>query len=178
MIPLLQAIFTVVALVGLTTAVLAQDDLAEPLKPLKPFLGKTWRGEFKGSGEGKPAVDVSHWERALNGQAVRVLHSINNGEYGGESLIFWDNQKKSVVYYYFTTAGFYTNGTLTFENGKYLGHEFVTGSAEGVTEVKSTGEVTADGKLITKSQYFKNGEWVEGHAAVYREDSTAQVVFK
>ena len=60
------------------------------LEPLRPFLGKTWKGEFKNSTPDKPVVDVMQWERALNGKAVRVLHSINDGEYGGESFIVWD----------------------------------------------------------------------------------------
>src|SRR5512147_531386 len=51
------------------------------LEPLRPLLGQTWRGEFKGSTADKPMVDVSSWERALNGKAVRMLHSINNGAY-------------------------------------------------------------------------------------------------
>ncbi|MGH7598196.1 MAG: hypothetical protein ACREOI_17725 [bacterium] len=157
----------------------AQDELVENLKFFKPYIGKTWRGELKGAGQEKPAIDISRWERALNGQAVRIVHSVNNGEYGGESIILWDNQKKSLVYYYFTTAGFYTHGTMTLENNKYIYHEYVTGYQNAsITEAKGTGEFTADGKLINKSQYLKNGKWEDGHAAVYIEDTTAQVVFK
>jgi hypothetical protein len=168
-----------VMLSAFTGAALAQDDLAEPLKAFKPYVGKTWRGELKGAGQEKPAIDISRWERALNGQAVRIVHSVNNGEYGGESIILWDNQKKSLVYYYFTTVGFYTHGTMTVENNKYIYHEYVTGYQNaGITEAKGTGEFTADGKLINKSQYLKNGQWTDGHAAVYVEDAAAQVVFK
>ncbi|HTG43029.1 MAG TPA: hypothetical protein VK633_00735, partial [Verrucomicrobiae bacterium] len=57
--------------------------LDEHLESLRPFIGKTWRGEFKNSKPEKPTIDVAHWERALNGKAVRVLHSINDGYYGG-----------------------------------------------------------------------------------------------
>ncbi len=161
-----------------TGAAFAQDDLAEPLKAFKPYLGKTWKGEFANSTPKKPIFDVSRWERALNGQAIRILHSINNGEYGGESIIFWDKQKASLVFYYFTTAGFFTTGTTKFEDGKMISHEYVTGNQDGVTEVKSIGELTADGKLLSKSQYLQKGKWVQGHEATYVEDSTAQVVFK
>jgi hypothetical protein len=68
--------------------------LDEHLEPLRPFLGKTWRGEFKNSKPDKPTIDVAHWERALNGKAVRVVHSVNNGSYGGESIIRWDKESK------------------------------------------------------------------------------------
>lgn len=169
---------TAIAFLSMVAGAIAQDDLDENLQAFKPFLGKTWKGDLSDPDMNKPAIDVSRWERALNGQAVRVLHSVNNGEYGGESIIVWDNAKKSLVYYYFTTAGFFTHGTMKVENGKFISHEYVTGNANGVTEVKGTGEVTADGKMISKSQYLQNGKWIDGHSAVYTEDAAAHVVFK
>ena len=59
--------------------------------------GKTGRGVFPNSTPEKPVVDVSRFELVLNGQAVRNLHSINGGEYGGESLIVCDKAKDAVV---------------------------------------------------------------------------------
>ena len=166
--------------VAFAVDVLAADkaSLDEHLEPLRPFLGKTWKGHFQNSTPEKPLVDVSRWERALNGKAVRILHSINDGVYGGESMIVWDDKKKSLVYYYFTTGGFYTTGTLTMNDGKYISHEVVTGSAEGVTEVKATSELRADGTMHTKSEYLKEGKWVPGHEVNYKEDPKAEVVFK
>lgn len=168
----------VLLLLGLANRTNAQETLIPELNVFQPFIGKTWRGEFKNSTKEKPIIDIARWERALNGRAVRVLHSINNGDYGGESIILWDAKQKSIVYYYFTTAGFYTHGTMKVENNKYISHEFVTGSEDGITEVKGTGEITADGKMISKSQYLQNGKWVEGHAATYVEAPEAQVIFK
>ncbi len=147
-----------VLLSAFTGAAFAQDDLAEPLKAFKPFIGKTWKGEFANSTPEKPIFDVSRWERALNGQAIRILHSVNNGEYGGETIIFWDKQKASLAFYYFTTAGFFTTGPMKFEDGKMVSHEYVTGNQDGITEVKSIGTITADGKLHSKSQYLQNGK--------------------
>jgi hypothetical protein len=163
-----------------TPGLLAADSptLEPHLEPLRPWLGKTWKGEFKNSTPDKPVVDVSRWERALNGKAVRVLHSVNDGAYGGESIVMWDEEKKALVYYYFTTAGFRTTGTMTFKDGKTLSHETVTGNAGGITEVRSTAEVRSDGSLYAKTEYFKNGEWTPGREVTYREDSSASVVFK
>lgn len=154
------------------------ESLAAPLEPLRPFIGKTWRGEMAASTPEKPMVDISRWERALNGQAVRVLHSINNGEYGGESIIYWDPKLQSLAFYYFTTAGFHTNGTMKFENGKFSGSEAVTGAENGITEVRSTSEVLADGRLHSKAEYLQNGQWVPGHEITYVPDPAAQVVFR
>jgi hypothetical protein len=152
--------------------------LAEALEPLRPLLGKTWRGEFKNSKPDKPTFDVARWERALNGKAVRILHSVNDGSYGGETIIQWDAEKKQLIYHYFTTAGFYTTGTMTHLDGKFTGHEKVTGSANGVTEVRAANELRPDGALLSKAEYLKNGEWTGGREVLYKEDPKAEVKFK
>lgn len=147
------------------------------LEGLKPFLG-SWRGEFKGSSPEKPVVDVALWERALNGKAVRIVHSINDGAYGGETFVTWDPEKKSLVYHYFTTAGFMTKGTMKV-NGKTLEcHELVTGSAEGASEVKSTYELRDDGTIHSAAKYFKNGNWDQGRQVVYKAAPGAKPVFR
>ena len=168
---------------ALGTAAFAGDPVSdkplnEHLEPLRPFLGKTWRGEFANSTPERPVIDVSRWERALNGNAIRILHSINKGEYGGETIVFYDNAKETLAYYYFTTAGFYTTGTFTIDGNALTGHEYVTGSTEGVTEVKSTGTIRPDGTMHSKAQYLKNGEWVDGHEVTYVEAPEAEVVFR
>ncbi len=147
-------------------------------EPLRPLLGKTWKGVFPSSTPAKPVVDVSRFELVLNGQAIRNLHSINGGDYGGESLIVWDKAKDSLVYYYFTTAGFYTSGTMKAEAGGFVAHEMVTGDADGITEVKSTSQVLPDGRLHVVSQYLKKGEWAPGRDVHYVEDKEAVVRFK
>ena len=152
--------------------------LNDHLKPFLPFIGKTWRGTGAVSDTGQAMSDVSHWERALNGQAIRVLHSVNNGEYGGQTMIVWDEAKNSLVFFYFTTAGFYTTGTMKIEGTQHTSHEYVTGNENGITEVKAVSTILPDGRLHTRSQYLQNGTWVDGHEFYYREDSTAAVIFK
>jgi hypothetical protein len=156
----------------------AAAEMNPRFEPLRPLLGKTWRGVFPSSTPEKPVVDVSRFELVLNGQAVRNLHSINGGDYGGESLIVWDKAKDSLVYHYFTTAGFYTTGTMRAEGGALVGHETVTGDADGITEVKSESRVLADGRLRVVTQYLKKGQWVEGRDMHYVEDKDAVVRFK
>jgi hypothetical protein len=163
---------------GLSLLAADKPSLDSHLQPLRPLLEKTWRGAFKDSTPDKPTVDVMRWERALNGNAVRVLHSINNGSYGGETIIRWDEKQQAVVYHYFTTASFMTTGTMTFKDGKVISRELVTGSANGVTEVRGTSGPQSDGTFHVKTEYLKNGEWVPGHEANYQEDPTAIVVFK
>ena len=38
------------------------NSLSERLKPLKSYIGKTFKGEFSNSTPEKPVFDVQHWE--------------------------------------------------------------------------------------------------------------------
>jgi hypothetical protein len=154
-----------------------QSNLNPHLEALRPLLGKTWRGVFENSKPEKPTVDVARWERTLNGQAARMIHSINNGVYGGETLFVWNEKNQIVEYYYFTTAGFMTTGTMQIKGNRIETHEQVKGSADGITEVRATSEIRGDGTFHVKAEYFKKGEWTLGHEATYHEDPSAQVVF-
>ena len=93
------------------TATKEAAGLVKELKVLEPYLG-AWQANFAVQEGQAPVLDVSKWERALNGTTVRTVHSINDGMYGGESLIFFDKSKNSIVFYYFATAGFYTQGYM------------------------------------------------------------------
>lgn len=140
--------------------------LNEELEVFSPYLG-TWESRFEVP-KGQPAMrDVSHWERALNGTAIRTLHSINDGMYGGESLIFWDKSKESLVFYYFTTAGFYTQGTMEVLNqNEFVAYEAVVNNKDGITKVKSTSKFE-NGQFTVSTQYLKNGEWTAPESRVY-----------
>ena len=150
--------------------------LVKELQVFEPYFG-TWQADFVVP-KGQPAMqDVSKWERALNGTAIRTLHSINDGMYGGESLIFWDETKQSLVFYYFTTAGFYTQGSMeVLPNGAFVAYEDVTGNKDGITKVKSTSQFV-DGEFKVSTQYLKNGEWTAPESRSYQR-SNKQVKFK
>jgi hypothetical protein len=168
----------IVLTAGLAFANDGEEKLAEPLKPFAPLLGKTWKGEFNTSTPQKPLFDVARWERALNGQAIRVLHSVNDGIYGGETLITWDARKKALTYWYFTTAGFRTEGTMKHQNGQWMGHEIVAGASNGITEVKSTSKLLPDGRLQVKAEYLKDGKWSAGREVIYAVTPKAKVIFR
>ena len=153
-------------------------ELSEHLKVFQPLVGKTYRGVFADSTVEKPKFDVSRWERAINGQALRVLHSVNDGVYGGETIIMWDAKQERIAYWYFTTAGFQTQGTMEVSGTKWSSSEKVTGNEQGITEVKATSEITSDGKLSVRSQYLHDGKWEKGHEISYTEAPDAKVVFK
>jgi hypothetical protein len=171
-------LFLTLAAAALSLAGADKPSLNPHLAPLQPLLGKTWKGTFKNSKPDHPIVDVARWERALNGQAVRQVHSINGGVYGGETMFIWDEKKHAVAYYYFTTEGYMTTGTLEVKDGHFVTSEQVTGDADGVTEVRGTSEIQPDGKFHVKAEYLKQGQWVTGHEVTYEEAPASEVLFK
>lgn len=156
----------------------SQQPLAPELAVFAPFLGIVWQADM-GKQNGKPQIDRALWQRALNGQAIKTIHSINDGEYGGETMIFWDKKRKSLAYYYFTTAGFYTHGTMRYDaKTKVLtAEEQVENNANGITAVRSKSVLNAE-SLSVASEYLQHGKWVPGHTAVYRPTKEGQVRFQ
>jgi hypothetical protein len=148
------------------------------LAALAPFVGKTWHGEFADSTPETPKVDVQRWERILNGQGIRITHSVNQGEYGGESIIYWDESRQTLAYWYFTTAGFMSVGTLVAGEKQFSTREEITGDANGVTEVEGLGIRKRSGEWVNRTRYLQNGTWVEGHSITYTEAPGAQLLFR
>jgi hypothetical protein len=158
--------------------VLAGAALAgSPLDVFVPFCGKTWQGTFSGQ-DGTAMTDVARWEMILGGKAVRSVHSLNDGVYGGESLIYWDEAAQQLAFVYVTTAGFRTDGTMTIDGDAFISEEVVTGDAGGVTKVRSTARILADGTMTVVSEYRRDGAWEPGHTITYVEAPDAEVVFK
>ncbi|NMP15045.1 hypothetical protein [Thalassotalea sp. Y01] len=175
---LITSVFLLLTITPVTQAQAQEQEqqLDEKLTLFGKYLGN-WEAVFE-SVDGKPSVvDVAHWERALNGKAIRTLHSINDGVYGGESLIFWDKEKQKVVFYYFTTADFYTQGYIEIvSDNSFIAYEDVTGNEDGITKVRSTSVLEKD-KLTVSTAYFKNDEWTPSESRSYTR-SNKKVIFK
>jgi hypothetical protein len=167
----------ILALVSLQLSGAERSPLDENLKVLEPFLG-SWRGEFKSSTPEKPMVDVSLWERALNGKAVRITHSINEGVYGGETIVTWDAEKKSIVYHYFSTGDFQTKGTMKVAGKKLECHEVVIGNAGGAREVMAVIEMKGDDAMETSTKLLKDGSWEQAHEVSYKRAPEVRPTFK
>ncbi|MBW3138685.1 hypothetical protein [Ferrimonas balearica] len=146
---------------------LAFAGLDPHLSRFAPYLDKTWRGEFANSTPERPMVDVSRWESALQGKAIRIRHSLNQGEYEGETLIIWNAELGQLEFFYFTTGGFYTRGVAQFDVDGFVATEQVTGSDEGITEVRARVTLNQDGSMSQSSRYLKQGKWVDGHSVTY-----------
>ncbi len=151
-----------------------QSAVAPELTAFEPFVGKTWKALVDPE---KEVYDIARWEYALNGQAIRMLHSVADGAYGGETIVMWDREREELVYTYFTTAGFYTTGTMEFDaEGRLHSREKVTGNQDGVTEVQATMELTEDGGMRVVTRMLRDGEWEDRGDVVYRVDPAAEVI--
>ena len=148
----------------------AQDTPHEKLMILDPFIG-TWKAEV-----GKDTYDVTNYAWILGGKAVRIMHSINDGDYGGEALLHWNTDKQAITYRYVTTASFYTEGTIAPTDNGFEAHEMVYGNAGGISETRS-GYTMKDGGMHTWSQFLKDGEWTEKSQSTYIKTPDAEVKF-
>ena len=149
----------------------SQDTAHENLAVLAPFIG-TWKADFVDG-----ASDVSTYRWILGGKAVRIMHSINDGDYGGETLLHWNTDKQAITYRYVTTASFYTEGAITPTDHGFDAHEVVHGNMGGITETRA-GYTMKEGEFQVWSQFLKNGEWTEKTQSTYRKAPDAEVRFK
>lgn len=172
--PLTRRTLIALLVLAATAATVRAQALASPhLEWFKPLAGKTWKATLPNGG-----VDVHRFDLILNGQVLRSMHSVNDGAYGGEALVYWDAERQTLASHYVTTAGFFTTATIRIEDGAMLSHEIVHGGgAGGVKEVKGESRILPDGRLVVKTQQLRDGQWAPGVERTYVEDPGAEVRF-
>ena len=154
----------------LTAPVYAGETANEHLLVLAPFIG-TWKAEVA-----ENTYDVSNYDWILGGKALRIMHSINDGAYGGEALVHWSEEKQAITFHYVTTSTFHTEGTISPTETGFDAHEVVHGNMDGIVETRSGYEMK-DGEIHVWSQLLKNGEWTEKETAIYSKAADAEVRF-
>jgi hypothetical protein len=144
------------------------------LAAFEPYLDTPWKAVFDAD---TGAGDIVLWEPALAGRVIRITHSVRDGEYGGETFVMWDLEAEELTYTYFTTAGFFTRGTMEFdEDGVLHSREFVTGNADGITEVRASQELLEDGTLRVVTRMLRGETWEDAGDVIYRPAPEAVVV--
>jgi len=166
------------AILGALILAPSEEYLDPHLEGFKPLLGMTFKGVFKNSTPENPLADVARWERALNGRAVRLLHSLNEGMYGGETIFRWDDEKKQVNYHYFTTASFMTVGTVEFKPAKFITHETVVGKAGDIVSIDGETTFTAEGGYVVKATSKTADGKTNVRETTYKRDLNSRIVFK
>ena len=151
--------------------------LSEHLTGLKPFIGNTYKGNFINSTKENPMTDVLSFERALNGNAVKVTHSVNNGEYGGETMVMWNSEKEGLQSWYFTSAGSLTIQNVQIKKDTFISIEDVAGNQNGITKVKTIIEVLHGDQIQKRTKYLMNNLWKDGSEIIYNKVNDLKPVF-
>lgn len=152
----------------------AQATPYAPMQVFEPLAGRTFTGEGTAP-DGSAVADVAQWEFIIGGRAIQSTHSVNDGAYGGRTIIFYDEAAETYVFHYFTTAGFHTEGTLEPVEGGFGFVETVSGHPT-ITEVRGELRFTANG-YDQSSRSLDAGEWTEAGGFSYVETPDADVVF-
>ena len=145
------------------------SNLSEHLVGFYSYLGNTYEGNFINSTKENPMIDILSFERALNGSAIKMIHSVNDGEFGGETIIMWDSEKNSLRSWYFTSAGSLTLQDVEVNGEKFISIEDVSNNQNGITKVKTIIELLHGNKLQKRTKYLMDNLWMEGNDMVYEQ---------
>ena len=167
---------------ALTITITRADDLSssrlsDHLIGFSSFIGKTYEGNFISSTKENPMVDVLSFERALNGSAIKIIHSVNDGEFGGETIIMWDSKEKSLRSWYFTSAGSLTLQDVEMKGEKFISIEDVSHNQNGITKVKTIIELIHGDKLQKRTKYLIDNLWMDGNDMIYKHVIARKPIF-
>ena len=151
--------------------------LSDHLIEMKPFIGNTYKGDFINSTKENPMFDVLSFERALNGNAIKVIHSVNNGEFVGETMVMWNPEKGGLQSWYFTSAGSLTIQNVQIRKNIFISIENVERNQNGITKVKTIMEVLNEDQIKKRTKYLMNNMWKDGSETLYNKVNGLKPIF-
>ena len=154
------------------------NDLSKHLLGFEIFLGKKFQGEFYNSTKENPLMDIIYFERILNGEAIRITHSVNHGEYGGEYIITWNSDKGKIESYYFSTGGEIRVSSIDITNNEISIEEDFSKNKNGIQKVKKIFRLDAEGTLENNIKYMINNMWIKSHEMIYSRNDSAKIIFR
>ena len=172
-----RILYILVPIIFISAQTKSKTFLSEHLNGLKPFIGNTYKGNFINSTKENPMIDIISFERALNGNAVKVTHSVNNGEYGGETMVMWNSEKEGLQSWYFTSAGSLTIQNVQIKKDTFICIEDVSGNKNGITKVKTIIEVLHGNQIQKRTKYLMNNLWKDGSEIIYNKVNDLKPVF-
>ncbi|GAA4881666.1 hypothetical protein [Ferrimonas pelagia] len=147
----------------------ASAQLDPELAQFQALMGTTWNGEYQVAVNSKVNTEVVLWEEALQGNAVRYSHSMNDGEYQGEILFVWNAESEQVEFTYHTTADFFSHGMVTQHDNAFVFHHFLQGADPGFEEVKTEMVMLPNGQIRTQPFYLQDEGWKPGDVALFTQ---------
>ena len=154
------------------------NDLSKHLVDFDIFIGKKFQGEFYNSTKENPLIDIIYFERILNGEAIRISHSVNHGEYGGEYVITWNSDKEKIESYYFSTGGGIRVSNIDITNNEISIKEDFSKNENGIKKVKKIFRLDPEGFLENNIKYMINNMWIKSHEMIYTRNDSAKIIFR
>ena len=154
------------------------EELSKHLAGLQNFIDKKFKGEFYNSTKEKPLFDVIHFESILNGSAICISHSVNDGEYGGKYIIIWNSDIGKVESYYFSTGGEIKVSKARIHNKEITIEDDYLKNENGIKKVRKIYKLNDIGQLENHIEYLLNNLWVKTHEMNYVENDSVKIIFR
>ena len=158
--------------------ILNGKELSKHLLGFDNFIDKKFKGEFYNSTKEKPLIDVIYFERILNGEAIRISHSVNRGEYGGQYIITWNSDIERIESYYFSTGGEIRVSIVSIIDKEITIEEDFSKNKNGIQKVKKIYRINEEGFLENHIEYLINNLWVKSHEMNYAQNDSAKIIFR
>jgi hypothetical protein len=163
------SVLVVLALIAVSVAPVASQELDENMAIFGSFVGHSFVGHYSNP-EDSHYVHVLKIEPTLDGHAVRISKNVEELSFEMETLFYWDAEKQQVAYLSTTNKGQTSRGLVRSENNQLIldGENILQG---GNREYRQSYEVLSTGTLEDRF-YLKSGdEWQQRHLIVMRADT-------
>ncbi len=129
---------------------------AERFAPVGELAGRCWVGRL-GEGKGR---DVQCFDWAIDGRFLRNRHRLTGpgGVYQGETLYGWDPGQGVLRYWYFTSLGGVSEGTVERQGEGWVFRERYRGS-EGEMELRTAFSRDGDDAFSVDTRVLREGRW-------------------
>lgn len=166
---LFRNLLTTIFILAIVCIASNAQSLQERLNPLKPFLGRTWKGDLKAPNGELISVSVRNFESIADGKVIKIIKKSEGKSDWGEGCFYWNDIEKKIAYFFIEGAGVFQTGFVKVENNAITIEGTMTWPTQMNPQVKqsyefkNTFEFTSDGKMIDK--WFMNafGPWQPGH---------------
>ena len=152
--------------------------LSNHLSGVENFIDKTFEGQFYNSTKKNPLKDIIHFNRILNGEAISISHSVNQGEYGGKYIITWNSERGRIESYYFSTGGEIKVSNVRIIDKEITIEEDFSKNENGIQKVKKIFRLNNEGLLENHIHYLMNNLWVKSHEMNYNQNDSAKIIFR
>ena len=133
------------------------------------FIGKTWIGHYKDE-ETSHYKHELRWDYILNSSAIKEIKKVDELSFEMESMIYTNRAKNELAFLTLDSKKGMSEGIIYEENNKLV-YEGTSYYSSGKTNFKKIFEILPDGKLSDTFLRETNGEWVQGHLIIYRENN-------